>query len=242
MILQILGAPSFFPTVWSWIKRWFDPITTSKIFVLSQHEALPTLSQFINIEDIPKRYGGQLQFECGDMPNLDPELRDCITISPGSDTERYFLTGPVRWVDAGEIGEMEAIGVGSVDGKQRKEHVATLHSLATRVATHTERLSRATTQQSQLPLTPLTAGGLTPNRPVSQSHYFAPTTDTSAPTLQPPTAALAHMNINEQPAHPVQNGGPPAKIAVPSRPVDLERQKTEFMTPPSDPSELKTLA
>lgn len=23
----LLGAPSFFPTVWSWVKRWFDPIT-----------------------------------------------------------------------------------------------------------------------------------------------------------------------------------------------------------------------
>ena len=23
----IIGAPSFFPTVWSWIKKWFDPIT-----------------------------------------------------------------------------------------------------------------------------------------------------------------------------------------------------------------------
>lgn len=23
----IIGAPSFFPTVWGWIKRWFDPIT-----------------------------------------------------------------------------------------------------------------------------------------------------------------------------------------------------------------------
>src|SRR5438034_8056022 len=28
---QIIGAPSFFPTVWGWIKRWFDPVTTSKI-------------------------------------------------------------------------------------------------------------------------------------------------------------------------------------------------------------------
>jgi len=23
----IIGAPSFFPTVWSWVKKWFDPIT-----------------------------------------------------------------------------------------------------------------------------------------------------------------------------------------------------------------------
>ena len=23
----VVGAPSFFPTVWEWAKRWFDPIT-----------------------------------------------------------------------------------------------------------------------------------------------------------------------------------------------------------------------
>jgi len=23
----VIGAPSFFPTVWGWVKRWFDPIT-----------------------------------------------------------------------------------------------------------------------------------------------------------------------------------------------------------------------
>ena len=40
----IIGAPSFFPTVWGWIKRWFDPITVSKIFipVSYTHLTLPT--------------------------------------------------------------------------------------------------------------------------------------------------------------------------------------------------------
>lgn len=23
----VVGAPSFFPTIWEWAKRWFDPIT-----------------------------------------------------------------------------------------------------------------------------------------------------------------------------------------------------------------------
>ena len=27
----IIGAPSFFPTVWGWVKRWFDPITVVSI-------------------------------------------------------------------------------------------------------------------------------------------------------------------------------------------------------------------
>ncbi|KAM0805782.1 CRAL-TRIO domain-containing protein, partial [Usnea florida] len=71
----IVGAPSFFPVVWGWIKKWFDPITTSKIFILAQHDVLPTLSTFIKVEDIPRKYGGELDFEYGKLPNLDPDIR-----------------------------------------------------------------------------------------------------------------------------------------------------------------------
>ena len=214
------------------------------MFVLSHHQVLPTLSQFIDVEDIPQKYGGKLAFECGDMPNLDPALRECITIPPGVDAERYFLTAPVRWIDAGEDGEMTAVGVGSVDGKQREEHVATLHSLATRVATHSERLSRNPTQQSlHTPLQTYSGVSSTTSLSVPQSQIPATTKPVMSDTsLQPPTTMLAHASINETPTHPVQNGGPPEKIALPPRPTELERQKTEFVTPPSDPSELKTLA
>jgi hypothetical protein len=54
---QIIGAPAFFPTVWGWIKRWFDPITTSKIFILSHHDLLPTLEAFIEPANIPNMEG-----------------------------------------------------------------------------------------------------------------------------------------------------------------------------------------
>lgn len=135
----IIGAPSFFPTVWGWIKKWFDPITTSKIFILSHQQVLPTLKSFIDIANIPKKYGGDLDFECGKLPVLDQQVRDCLSIAPGSDAERLFLTAPVRWTDTGDDDEMIALGVGSIDGKQRKETVATLHSLAVRVATSSSR-------------------------------------------------------------------------------------------------------
>ena len=160
------------------------------------------------------------------MPNLDPDLYDCITISPGADTERYFLTAPVRWIDAGEDGEMKAVGVGSIDGKQRQEHVATLHSLATRVATREGRLSRAVTQQS-IPQTTEVQ-----NRP---------------PTSNEPPAVKAAPNVQDPSQPPMMNstglnGGPPEMITIPSRPIDLGRQQTEYMTPPSDPSEIRTPA
>lgn len=27
----VVGAPGFFPTVWEWAKRWFDPITVVRV-------------------------------------------------------------------------------------------------------------------------------------------------------------------------------------------------------------------
>ncbi|KAL9066009.1 MAG: hypothetical protein Q9161_007860 [Pseudevernia consocians] len=246
----IIGAPSFFPTVWGWIKKWFDPITTSKIFILSHHQVLPTLKSFIDIANIPKKYGGELDFECGKMPVLDQQVRDCLSISGGPDTERLFLSAPVRWIDAGEDGEMTALGVGSIDGKQRKETVATLHSLAVRVATSSSRhtqsqgvetigapASRPPTHHNQTAL---------PSRPASKGQA----TPSSRPTsIQPaPNTNLSTTSLHDQPVpttgalqHDLQNGGPPEKISMPPPPTQMERTETDFFTPPSDPSQIKTL-
>ncbi|KAL8760858.1 MAG: hypothetical protein Q9184_002968 [Pyrenodesmia sp. 2 TL-2023] len=136
----IIGAPSFFPTVWGWIKKWFDPITTSKIFILSQEEVLPTLSAFMDVSSIPQKYGGSLDFECGMMPSIDPQIRKCLDL-PNPKLEELFLTGPTRWVDGSE-GDMVALSVGSIDGKPHKEAVATMHSWAVRTATGSSNFQR----------------------------------------------------------------------------------------------------
>jgi hypothetical protein len=120
---QIIGAPSFFPTVWSWIKRWFDPITVSKIFILSQADMLPTLSKYIATENIPKKYGGTLDFEWGARPNLDPAIQEALDWKvPGSNGSppASIPRGPVRWRELPD-GGVEAVAVGKVDGKKREE-------------------------------------------------------------------------------------------------------------------------
>ena len=183
-----------------------------------------------------------------------------MTLASGSDTERLFLTTPVRWIDAGEDGEMTAVGVGSMDGKQRKEPVATLHSLATRIATHSSYVQSLRTQNSVPNSRPATAH----SQAVSQKQ--PPTESLSAPqntaatlniatSKQPPldlgtaTTSLQNVSLQSQPPppsetlqHPLANGGPPKGISIPPPPVQIERQKTEYVTPPSDPSEIKTLA
>ncbi|CAD6572780.1 MAG: hypothetical protein ASARMPREDX12_005445 [Alectoria sarmentosa] len=236
----IIGAPSFFPTVWGWIKKWFDPITTSKIFILSHHQVLPTLSSFIDIADIPKKYGGGLDFECGKLPVLDQQVRDCLSITAGPGAEKMFLTAPVRWIDAGDDDEMTALGVGSMDGKQRKETVATLHSLAVRVATSSSRHTQSWSETVGAPASrpPTHHSQNVQPRPVSKGQNNQPTSIEPAPIANISTTSLHDRKLPVL-QHPLQNGGPPDKIRMPP-PTQIERTKTDFFTPPSDPSEMKT--
>lgn len=120
---QIIGAPAFFSTVWGWVKRWFDPVTVSKIFILSHAEVLPTLKTFIAADNIPKQYGGDLEFTWGAMPQLDYKIQELATWENGY-TE--FPQGPVYWkkIDGGK--RMECLAVGSVDKNERHERVCTI--------------------------------------------------------------------------------------------------------------------
>lgn len=122
----VIGAPSFFPTVWGWIKRWFDPITTSKIFILSAAEMKETLESFIEPENIPTKYGGTLDFKWGDLPKFDHKAMDEVTTWRNGYTD--FPEGPMFWHDKGDHIELEAVG--SVDGKQRNEIVCEVRKTA----------------------------------------------------------------------------------------------------------------
>lgn len=121
---QIIGAPAFFTTVWSWIKRWFDPVTVSKIFVLSAAETLPTLRSFIALENIPKQYGGGLDFAWNDPPKLDAAVVDAVAWAPGY--AGAFPPGPLYWVPADEGRRLECVASGTVGGKERREVVGSI--------------------------------------------------------------------------------------------------------------------
>lgn len=109
-IPQIIGAPSFFPTVWGWIKRWFDPVTVNKIFILSHHEVKARLSEFIDPDDFPKKYGGNLNWDVGMSPHLDQAATEAVERN-GS---KGWIEGPCLW----EKGQR--VPVGSVGGKPRR--------------------------------------------------------------------------------------------------------------------------
>jgi hypothetical protein len=123
----LIGAPSFFPTVWGWVKRWFDPITVSKIFILAASDVKPTLLQYMDEENIPKKYGGKLDFKFGDLPMLEPAIADSLDwqqdIRKGG--FRSFPTGPIKWQK--ENGKMQAVAVGTQNGTRRNLLIAGTH-------------------------------------------------------------------------------------------------------------------
>jgi hypothetical protein len=84
-----------------------------------------TLRKFIDPANIPKKFGGDLDFEFGGMPALDPVLKDLITWE-GSHTD--FPHGPVFWHDKGDYIELEAVG--SVDKIERREMICKLRKPA----------------------------------------------------------------------------------------------------------------
>ncbi|KZV94386.1 CRAL/TRIO domain-containing protein [Exidia glandulosa HHB12029] len=131
-VASVVGLPSFFPTVWGWIKKWFDPITTNKIFILpsGKEEIFKELNQFIDAENIPTQYGGTLTYEFDEMPKMDMQLACVLRWAEGADTNpdgtKTFPIGPVLWERHEHTGAWEAIGVGGVDGAPRRVVVARL--------------------------------------------------------------------------------------------------------------------
>ncbi|KAE9983019.1 hypothetical protein BLS_005036 [Venturia inaequalis] len=127
----VIGAPSFFPTVWSWVKRWFDPITVSKIFILSSADMTPTLEKYIAIENIPKKYGGTLEYEFGMLPMLEEEIASQLKwVDSTADMQngyKSYPTGPIKW-RASSATTMEAVAVGSENGKKRERAIATVET------------------------------------------------------------------------------------------------------------------
>ncbi|KAI0176463.1 CRAL/TRIO domain-containing protein [Hypoxylon sp. FL1284] len=119
----IIGAPMFFSTVWGWIKRWFDPVTVSKIFILQEHDVLPVLTSFMHMKDIPKNYGGELDWDFFDEPAWDDEVKRVCQWENGYTT---FPAGPLYWQTIDDGRRIECIAVGSKGESDRRERVCTV--------------------------------------------------------------------------------------------------------------------
>jgi hypothetical protein len=100
----VVNAPSFFPTIWSWVKGMFDEGTRNKVHLFGS-EPGAELQEVIPVECLPKVYGGQLDWKYEDEPLLDEEIKAKI----GQDSMR----GPAIW----EGGRMILVGEGRHEDK-----------------------------------------------------------------------------------------------------------------------------
>ncbi|KAH7138302.1 CRAL-TRIO domain-containing protein [Dendryphion nanum] len=197
----IIGAPAFFPTVWGWVKRWFDPITVSKIFILSKDMVIPTLTEYMDIDCIPKKYGGTLDFEWTNMPNLEPSIESAITwVNPSTQNGKNTIpTGPIRW-EKDETGAMKAFAVGQENGVPRHTHIFTIaNPVNAKIQTNTH-IPNTPIDEAELRLT--TVGTSTQPKdtdiPVNADDTTPSSTETPTPSATPaPESQTSDLPIRQ---------------------------------------------
>ncbi|KAF2723496.1 CRAL/TRIO domain-containing protein [Polychaeton citri CBS 116435] len=208
----IIGAPSFFPTVWGWIKRWFDPITVSKIFILSSANMKATLEEYIDPENIPKKYGGKLDYKFGDLPMLEPAIANSLEWREKTEQNGYrtIPTGPVKW-QYRESGELVAVAVGSEGGSPRNKVIAGLRTESSHPAIGAlspgravrEKLFRTTTGNATHPPTP--PASVVDRKPSAVEEHPNPSDDSEAhvpETSRAGTFTVPYMDPVEKVASP----------------------------------------
>lgn len=93
------------------LKSW-----PQQIVPYDKDAALKRLSEFIHIDDIPKVYGGNLDWNFGDLPNLDPAIVQRYGLDPAK-----WPIGPIKM----EGDDVVAVGT-QKDGIARREVIGSL--------------------------------------------------------------------------------------------------------------------
>ena len=114
--LQIIGAPSFFPTIWGYVNKWFEPSMTAKISVLAASEVRQTLLNHIDEQDLPQAYGGHLDWEYGMHPTLDDECQRLVRPLAAK-----WVEGPLRLNTDATGSDAIITAVGSDAGKRARD-------------------------------------------------------------------------------------------------------------------------
>ncbi|KAJ5295883.1 CRAL/TRIO domain-containing protein [Penicillium antarcticum] len=111
----VVGAPAFFRSVWDAASQWFAPDTRSRISILASSKLKSSLLSQIDASDLPKEYGGELDWQWGDPPNLDSSTKELVDeLYHKSERNEVFSKGPIIYED----GCIRLLG--SVDGSPRR--------------------------------------------------------------------------------------------------------------------------
>lgn len=108
--------------MWSFLKKFVDPVTANKIVVLKSADVYGALNQYIHHDNIPTQFGGGFHFINGMLPDLCPAMKQALQWS--SPSSRILPPGPIKWKDSGH--SRVVIATGTVDGVQRRVEFASL--------------------------------------------------------------------------------------------------------------------
>jgi hypothetical protein len=87
-----------------------------------------TLAKFVDMDNIPKKYGGNLDWKFGEMPNLEPAIANSLRWREQfeQDGHKTLPIGPIK-LQYDEQGDLLATAIGTEDGKARQRVIAGLH-------------------------------------------------------------------------------------------------------------------
>lgn len=121
---QVCNAPSYFATVWKYLKKWVDPSTAEKIEVLNPNEVSDVLKQHIDNANIPTAFGGAFEFTHGSLPAPDQNILDRLSWESSHQT---LPSGPLKF-SQGIDGKLTAVAVGALQGAKRNDIIARIDS------------------------------------------------------------------------------------------------------------------
>ncbi|PWN36506.1 CRAL/TRIO domain-containing protein [Meira miltonrushii] len=91
--LALVNVPTFFTTLWGWIQKWFDEGTRNKMFIVDANQLKQgKLHDIIHPFDLPKVYGGELEWQYEDEPSIEQEIASLLGAKEAPD-------GPAEWKD-----------------------------------------------------------------------------------------------------------------------------------------------
>ena len=101
------------------------------------------------MENIPKKYGGNLDWQFGETPNLEPAIANSLSWKENFEQKghRTLPIGPIKW-QYDEKGDLVATAIGTENDKPRKRVIAQLHDEESGVA----RLSLSPGRAEEKPL------------------------------------------------------------------------------------------
>ena len=211
------------------IHEWGEKVDKemqAKIFILSPKDMTSTLAKYVDIDNIPKKYGGNLDWNFGDMPNLEPAIANSLRWQENFEQNGHktLPIGPIT-LQYDEDGDLDVKIVGSENGKPRNRVIAGLHPRAgvARLALSAGRVDSSKIFQTTTPAQISTPNSKAPAPVIRESKSPAP----EAPESK--MASDANLNVGKNPHASLSPSSRAGTYTVP-----YQDEENEIASPPTD--------